>query len=43
MVDLLSLLRSVLATVTPMAAPGETAPRAAQSTPEERKRWVKYP
>ena len=37
------LLRGVLASVTPVAAPGETAPRAAQSTPEERKRWVQFP
>jgi Tfp pilus assembly protein FimV len=37
------LLRGVLASVTPMAAPSETAPRAAQSTPEERKRWVQFP
>ena len=37
------LLRNVLASVTPMAAPGETTPRAAQSTPEERKRWVQFP
>lgn len=37
------LLRGVLASITPVAAPGETAPRAAQSTPEERKRWVQFP
>jgi Tfp pilus assembly protein FimV len=37
------LLRSVMASVTPLAASGEAAPSAAQSTPDERKRWVKYP
>lgn len=37
------LLRGVLASVTPVAAPSEAAPRAAQPTPEERKRWVTYP
>jgi len=37
------LLRGVLASVTPVAAPSETTLRAAQSTPEERKRWVQFP
>ena len=37
------LLRGLLASVTPVATPSEVAPRPTQSTPEERKRWVKYP
>lgn len=37
------LLRGVLASITPVAAPSEPAPRTAQSTPEERKRWVQFP
>jgi len=37
------LLRGVLASVTPVAAPTETVRRPAQSTPEERKRWVQFP
>ena len=37
------LLRGVLSSVTPVATPSEVAPRPTQSTPEERKRWVKYP
>jgi len=37
------LLRGVLASVTPVAAPSEVAPRPTQSTPEERKRWVQFP
>ena len=37
------LLRGVLASVTPVATPSEVTPRPTQSTPEERKRWVKYP
>jgi Tfp pilus assembly protein FimV len=37
------LLRGVLASISPVTAPSETVPRAAQSTPEERKRWVQFP
>lgn len=38
------LLRSVLASVTPVNAPNaEAAPRATPSSPEERKRWVQFP
>jgi len=37
------LVRGVLASVTPLAAPSDSTPRAAPSTPEERKRWVQYP
>ena len=37
------LLRGVLASVTPVAAPADPVPRAVQSSPEERKRWVQYP
>jgi Tfp pilus assembly protein FimV len=37
------LLRGVLASVTPVAAQSESSPRPAPSTPEDRKRWVKFP
>jgi len=37
------LLRGVLASVTPVAAPSDTMPRALGSTPEDRKRWVQFP
>ena len=39
------LLRSVMASVTPaaMSGPADLSPRPAPSSPEERKRWVKYP
>ena len=37
------LLRGVLASVTPVAVPTESAPLAVKSTPEERKRWVQFP
>ena len=37
------LLRGVLSSVTPAAAPAESMPRPAPSTPEDRKRWVKFP
>jgi Tfp pilus assembly protein FimV len=37
------LLRGVLASVTPVAAPPEASPRPVQSTPEDRKRWVQFP
>ena len=37
------LLRGVLASVTPVAAPSESTPRPTQSTPDERKRWVTFP
>lgn len=37
------LLRGVLASVTPVPVSNEVAPRPANASPEERKRWVKYP
>lgn len=37
------LLRGVLASVSPAPASNDLAPRQAQSTPEERKRWVQFP
>ena len=38
-----ALLRGVLASVTPVSTSNELAARPAQSTPEERKRWVQFP
>jgi len=37
------LLRNVLASVTPVAAPIQAQPQVAPSTPEDRKRWVQFP
>ena len=37
------LLRNVLASVTPVAAPTEAQPQVAPSSPEDRKRWVQFP
>lgn len=37
------LLRGVLASVSPVAAPIEAQPQVAPSTPEDRKRWVQFP
>ena len=37
------LLRGVLASVAPVAAPSDVVPRPAPSTPDERKRWVHFP
>ena len=37
------LLRNVLASVTPVAAPIQVQPQVAPSTPEDRKRWVQFP
>jgi Tfp pilus assembly protein FimV len=37
------LLRGVLSSVTPVAAPAQATLRPASSTPEERKRWVQFP
>ena len=37
------LLRGVLASVTPVAAPIQAQPQVAPSTPEDRKRWVQFP
>ena len=37
------LLRNVLASVTPVAAPIQAQPQVVPSTPEDRKRWVQFP